>query len=303
MKRSTESNLAREPRRLQLAGHGGIPLVADAWGDPEAPPVVLLHGGGQTRHAWGNTAEELARAGWHAISMDLRGHGESGWAPDGDYSVDAFVRDVQAWIVGFRERPVLVGASLGGISALLAEGEAEESLCAALVLVDIAARIEREGALRIIAFMQARPDGFANLEEAADAVATYLPNRRRPRDLSGLTRNLRQGADGRWRWHWDPGFLAPGRGPRPGEEPLRLERAARALRVPTLLVRGRLSDLLSESGAQHFLSLVPHARFADVRDAGHMVAGDRNDLFTDAVVDFLRSVHSESHGLRCDDSR
>ena len=303
MKRSTESSLALEPRRLQFEGHGGIALVADSWGDSEAPPVVLLHGGGQTRHAWGGTAETLAREGWHAISVDLRGHGESGWSPDGDYSVDAFVRDVRAWIVGFRERPVLVGASLGGISALLAEGEAESSLCAALVLVDIAARIEREGAMRIIAFMQARPDGFANLEEAAEAIATYLPNRRRPRDPSGLARNLRQGPDGRWRWHWDPGFLAPGRGPRPGEEPLRLERAARALRVPTLLVRGRLSDLLSESGAQHFLSLVPHARFVDVRDAGHMVAGDRNDRFTEAVVDFLRSVRSEGANAVGSDSR
>jgi pimeloyl-ACP methyl ester carboxylesterase len=295
--RSAERGRAPSPRRLELEGHGGIPLVADAWGDPDAPPVVLLHGGGQTRHAWGSTAEDLAREGWHAISVDLRGHGESGWAPDGDYSVDAFVRDVRAWIVGFRERPVLVGASLGGLSALLAEGEAEESLCAALILVDIAARIEREGALRIISFMQARPDGFASLEDAADTVAAYLPNRRRPRDLSGLTRNLRQGSDGRWRWHWDPGFLAPGRGPRPGEEPVRLERAARALRVPTLLIRGRLSDLLSESGAQHFLALVPHARFTDVSDAGHMVAGDRNDLFTEAVVAFLRSVRRDGADL------
>ncbi len=296
MEQNAASDAATLPQRLAMAGHGGIPLVADAWGDPEAPPVVLLHGGGQTRHAWGGTAATLAREGWYAVSLDLRGHGESGWAPDGDYSVDAFVRDVQAWVDGFRVRPVLVGASLGGISALLAEGEAKQSLCAALVLVDIAARIERDGAVRIIEFMQAQPEGFASLDAAADAVAAYLPHRKRPRDLSGLARNLRQGADGRWRWHWDPDFLAPGRGPRPGEEPLRLERAARALRIPTLLVRGRLSDLLSEAGAQHFLSLVPHARFADVREAGHMVAGDRNDLFTDAVVAFLRSIEPGAGG-------
>jgi non-heme chloroperoxidase len=277
---------------MKMEGHGGIPLLADAWGDPEHPPVVLLHGGGQTRHAWGGTASTLAREGWYAVSLDLRGHGESGWAPDGDYSVDAFVRDVRAWVGGFRVRPVLVGASLGGISALLAEGEAEQSLCAALVLVDIAARIERDGAMRIIEFMQAEPEGFSSLEAAADAVAAYLPHRERPRDLSGLARNLREGADGRWRWHWDPAFLAPGRGPRPSEEPLRLEHAARALQIPTLLVRGRRSDLLSEEGARHFLSLVPHAHFADVRDAGHMVAGDRNDLFTDAVVAFLRSIET-----------
>ena len=280
------------PRPLRLAGHGGIALAADAWGAPDAPPVVLLHGGGQTRHAWGGTAETLAREGWLAIAVDLRGHGESGWAPGGDYSVEAFVNDVRAWAGRFRERPVMVGASLGGVSALLAEGQARDPLCAALVPVDIPARIEREGGRRIIAFMQERPEGFASLEDAADAVAAYLPHRRRPRDLSGLARNLRQGPDGRWRWHWDPAFLEPGRGPRPGEDAARLERAARALRVPTLLVRGRLSDLLSEEGARHFLSLAPHARFVDVSEAGHMVAGDRNDLFTDAVVAFLRSVRS-----------
>lgn len=281
---------ADAPRALRFAGHGGVTLAADAWGDPEAPPVVLLHGGGQTRHAWGGTAELLAREGWQAVAVDLRGHGESDWSPDRDYSVEAFVHDVRAVVGAFRERPVLVGASLGGIAALIAEGEAPAPLCAALVLVDIAVRIEVDGALRIIQFMRARPEGFASLEEAADAVAAYLPHRRRPRDLSGLARNLRRGPDGRLRWHWDPAFLEPGRGPRPGQDTARLERAARALRVPTLLVRGRLSDLLSEEGARHFLSLAPHACYADVSGAGHMVAGDRNDAFTDAVVDFLRSV-------------
>jgi len=165
-------------------------------------------------------------------------------------------------------------------------------LCAGLVLVDIAVHIEVAGAVRILDFMKARPEGFANLEEAADAVAAYLPHRRRPRDLSGLARNLRAGSDGRLRWHWDPAFLEPGRGPRPGQDTSRLERAARALRVPTLLVRGRLSDLLSEEGARRFLELAPSARFADVSEAGHMVAGDRNDAFTGAVLSFLRSLGS-----------
>jgi pimeloyl-ACP methyl ester carboxylesterase len=284
--------MPQAPRALRLEGHGGLTLAADAWGDPEARPVVLLHGGGQTRHAWGGTAAAIAREGWHAVAVDLRGHGESDWSPERDYSVEAFVNDVRAWATCWRERPVLVGASLGGISALLAEGEAAEPLSAGLVLVDIAVRIEVQGAVRIIEFMKARPEGFASLEEAADAVAAYLPHRRRPHDLSGLARNLRRTADGRFRWHWDPAFLEPGRGPRPGQDTARLERAARALRVPTLLVRGRLSDLLSEDGARQFLALAPHARFADVSDAGHMVAGDRNDAFTDAVVSFLRSVRS-----------
>ena len=286
------------PAPLRFAGRDGIALAADAWGDASAPPVLLLHGGGQTRHAWGGTAAALASEGWYAVALDLRGHGDSSWDPRGDYGVDAFVADVRQVIAQLGTRPALVGASLGGITALLAEAESTDSMCSALVLVDIAVRIEPEGALRIISFMQARPDGFASLEEAADLIAAYLPHRERPRDLGGLAKNLRQGADGRWRWHWDPLFLAPGHGPRPGQEGDRMEAATRRLRVPTLLVRGRRSDLLSEAGARHFLELAPHARFADVSGAGHMVAGDRNDLFTDAVASFLRELERSERAPR-----
>jgi pimeloyl-ACP methyl ester carboxylesterase len=278
-------------RALRLTGHDGIALAADAYGDPSHPPVVLLHGGGQTRFAWGGTAQQLAADGWYAVSMDLRGHGESGWAPDKNYSVEAFVDDVRAVIEQLGgAQPVLVGASLGGIAALIAEGESHPSIAAALVLVDIAPKIEPSGAVRIIQFMAGKPEGFASLDEAADAVAAYLPHRRRPSDLSGLEKNLRRTPDGRWRWHWDPAFLEPGHGPRPGQDTERMRAAARKLRLPTLLVRGRLSDLLSEEGAREFLALVRHAKFADVSDAGHMVAGDRNDRFTASVLAFLREL-------------
>jgi non-heme chloroperoxidase len=280
-------------RALRLTGHDGIELAADAYGDPSHPPVLLLHGGGQTRFAWGGTAQQLAADGWHAVSMDLRGHGESGWAPDKNYSVEAFVDDVHAVVEQLGGAPpVLVGASLGGIAALIAEGESHPSIAAALVLVDIAPKIEPSGAIRIIQFMAGKPEGFASLDEAADAVAAYLPHRRRPSDLTGLAKNLRQTPDGRWRWHWDPAFLEPGHGPRPGQDTERMRAAARKLRLPTLLVRGKLSDLLSEEGAREFLALVPHAKFADVSDAGHMVAGDRNDRFTAAVLAFLRELRA-----------
>lgn len=281
---------AYEGRPISLAGRDALPLAADAYGDPERPPVLLLHGGGQTRYAWGGTARTLAAGGWYAVSMDLRGHGESAWAPDKDYSVDAFVEDVRCVVASLGRPPVLVGASLGGIAALIAEGESHPSVASALVLVDIAPRIEIGGAVRIIQFMQNKPEGFASIDEAADAVAAYLPHRRRPRDLRGLERNLRRTPEGRWRWHWDPAFLEPGHGPRPGQDTDRMRAAARKLELPTLLVRGGLSDLLSEAGAREFLALVPHARFADVSDAGHMVAGDRNDRFTAAVIGFLREL-------------
>jgi non-heme chloroperoxidase len=262
--------------------------------------VVLLHGGGQTRHSWGTTLNVLGEKGWRAYSIDLRGHGQSEWAPDGDYTLDAFAGDVRAVARTFDAPPALVGASLGGISSLAAIGEApDEHVASALVLVDVAPRIEVAGRERIGAFMlENMASGFGSLDEVADAIQAYNPHRPRPSDLSGLKKNLRHGDDGRWYWHWDPAFI----GGRMGSEdetrssiidPHRLEKAARALTVPTLLVRGRVSDLLSEEGARELLELVPHARLVDVAGAGHMVAGDRNDLFNDAVVNFLETVRPE----------
>lgn len=273
------------PRRFTV--EGSLSLAAEAWGDPTRPPVVLLHGGGQTRHAWSGTAISLARAGWHAIAVDQRGHGESDWAPDGNYDRLRYADDVIDLARALETPPVLVGASLGGISSLLAIHRANGPIARALVLVDIATRMEPKGLERIFEFMRARPDGFASLEEAADAVAAYNPHRPRPKDLSGLEKNLRRGDDGRWRWHWDPRFIESKQPAEPPQQWAALDEAAASLRIPTLLVRGRASDILSEEGARTFLEQVPHAKFADISNAGHMVAGDRNDLFTDAVLDFL----------------
>lgn len=277
---------------LRLAGEG-LTLAADAYGPGDGPPVVLLHGGGQTRHAWDGTARLLGDKGWRATTVDLRGHGDSDWAgPEGGYSLDAFAADVRAVAAAQRRPPVLIGASLGGLSSLVAIAEAPPGVTVAggLVLVDVAPRLEEEGIARIADFMLGNLDGFASLEEVADAVAAYNPHRPRPTDLSGLRKNVRRREDGRWYWHWDPRFLLGGRTdePRSLRNEDRLDAAARAITVPTLLVRGRQSDVLSEEGARHLVSLVPHARYVDVGGAGHMVAGDRNDAFNDAVIEFLR---------------
>ena len=282
--------IERSERRFTAAE--GLSLTADCWGSPDADPVLLLHGGGQTRFAWGGTAKALAKEGWYAVSLDLRGHGDSDWSPDGRYHFHAFADDVAAVAHSFERPPALVGASLGGIASLIAATRHDSSAVSALVLVDIATRMEREGAERIMKFMTAEPEGFASLEAAADAIAAYNPHRPRPKDLSGLAKNLRRREDGRYRWHWDPAFMGPRDLSDAHAEVESLDDAARRLDLPTLLVRGRMSDLLSEEGAQHFLELVPHARFADVSGAGHMVAGDRNDAFTRAVVDFLRNCAS-----------
>lgn len=279
-----------EPHPLTFRGHGGVQVRADAWGDPAAPPVLLLHGGGQTRHAWRTTARRLAASGYRAVTTDLRGHGDTDWAADGDYSLDAFALDLAAVAAALEEPPAVVGASLGGLSALLAEGELAPGTASAIVLVDVGPRLEPEGVARILGFMNANPDGFASLEDAGEAIATYLPHRPRPTDLGGLAKNLRLGGDGRYRWHWDPAFLNGPQRTGVSHTVDRLFDAARRLQVPTLLVRGRESDMLTEEAAREFLEVVPHAQHADVAGARHMVAGDRNDVFANAVVTFLDEV-------------
>ncbi len=278
----------------ELSGADGLVLVADVDGPDDGPTIVLLHGGGQTRHSWSGTWRLLVEAGWRAWSVDLRGHGDSAWSPDGDYSLDAYADDVLAISRSLPRPPVLVGASLGGLSSMIAVAEApvQEDVARALVLVDVAHRLEPGGRDRIGSFMKGNLDGFGSLDEAADAIAAYNPHRPRPSDLSGLAKNLRQREDGRWYWHWDPAFVVGKFGSADETrssvvDPDRLETAVEKLAVPTLLVRGRSSDLLSEEGARDFLERAPHAEFADVAGAGHMVAGDRNEIFNQAILGFL----------------
>ncbi len=266
-------------------------IAADAQGDPSDQPVLFLHGGGQTRHAWGATAAAVAEHGFYAICMDHRGHGESSWAALGEYRVKHFVEDLRGVLAQLRDKPVLVGASLGGITSLLAETQQEESVARGLILVDVTPRMETDGVDRILGFMRGGSGGFDTLDEAADSIARYLPHRKRPKDLSGLAKNLRRLEDGRYYWHWDPNMLRtwePGLYTMQDDAELKEQlKASATLSIPTLLVRGRLSDLVSTETAQEFLQMVPHAEYVDLAGAHHMVAGDQNDAFTETVKDFL----------------
>ncbi|MEV0047810.1 alpha/beta hydrolase [Nocardia rhamnosiphila] len=258
--------------------------------------AVMLHGGGQTRHSWRRAAAKISAAGWDVYTLDARGHGGSDWAADGDYTIDALVGDLRL-VLGRLEhetgdpiRPVLFGASMGGMTSLVAEGEYPAS-ARGLVLVDITPRVEPEGIARISEFMRGAPDGFADLAEVADAVARYQPNRKRPRNPEGLRKNVRQGADGRLYWHWDPAFHRLGANlDNRRDNHLRTTAAAARVEVPTLLVRGSDSDIVSSKGIAELCDLIPHAKVAEVAGAGHMVVGDDNSVFVEQVSEFLESV-------------
>ncbi|OBJ72026.1 alpha/beta fold hydrolase [Mycobacterium sp. 1274756.6] len=270
----------------------GLRIVADRLGDPAAPAVVFLHGGGQTRRSWGGAAAAVARRGWQAVTVDLRGHGESDWSADGDYRVVSFAADVNEVLRRLPPRPVLVGASLGGITAMLLAGELSPGIAEAIVLVDIVPDMDPVGAGRIHTFMAEKMEtGFSSLDEVADAIAAYNPHRPRPTDLAGLAANLRRRGD-RWFWHWDPQFIS-GTAAQPPLEVTDVDRLHSAVaailadEVPMLLVRGQVSDLVSEHRAAAFRARFPQVEFVDVQGAGHMVAGDRNDVFAEAVLGLL----------------
>lgn len=266
-------------------GFHNVTIAGDSWGDASGPLVVLLHGGGQTRHAWKGTGESLGSAGYFVVALDSRGHGDSDWAPDGLYTPDAMVEDLCCVVKALGGRPaVLVGASMGGATSLIAVGE-EHLRTSALVLVDVAPELEPEGVLRIRQFMGKNPEGFDTLDDVADAIADYQPHRKRPRNLDGLSKIVRIGDNGKYRWHWDPRMFD--RQTMMEEYQARLARCARNLHVPTLLVRGAMSDLLSEQGAQNFLRQSPNSEYVSVTDAAHMVAGDQNDIFGAALIEFL----------------
>lgn len=280
---------------ISFQSHDGLRLAGTRFGTQgnDGQVVLLLHGGGQTRHSWAGTADALAGAGHIAITIDQRGHGDSDWSEPGNYDFDDFADDVGTVLsrlkADFGKKPVVIGASLGGMASMINAGEGGGEDYGGLVLVDITPHVKSDGVDRILGFMAEHArDGFATLEEAAEVIAAYLPHRPKPKSLSGLRKNLRLGQDGRFRWHWDPNFLEARRkmDDRQGLQD-RISGAAQNLKMPVLLVRGKDSELVGQAEAEQFLELVPHAKVADVSGARHMVAGDKNDVFTDAVLTFL----------------
>jgi pimeloyl-ACP methyl ester carboxylesterase len=276
-------------RSVTFRAADGVLLVGDVAGDPSRPTVVLMHGGGQTRHSWSGAMQVLMAEGYHVINFDARGHGESGWSQDGLYPLKVrAIDDLGSVLAGVKGPLGLVGASMGGATALTAIGEGVQPEATVLVMVDMVPRPDARGPARVLAFMKSHSEGFATLAEAAEAVAAYNPHRPRPKDITGLLRNLRHMKNGRYYWHWDPRMLDDGSGLEPGEWGERLITYCCRVRIPTLLVRGMASDVVTDAGTEEFKRLIPSLETFKVPGAGHMVAGDRNDIFNEGVIEFLK---------------
>ena len=276
-----------------LTGAGGLPLAATVF--PTASPMLVsdmllfTHGFGQTRGAWRQSAMVLAGQGHPGLSYDARGHGESARNPAGLPYTGEQLADDLIIVAGEQPRPpVLVGASMGGLFGMIAEAR-WPGLFKAMILVDITPRWEEAGLQRILGFVTAFPQGFDSLEQAADIIAAYLPHRRARKSEAELRELLREGSDGRWRWHWDARLV---------DDLVRdcarhqddIAASASALRCPVLLISGGRSDLVSAKTVEEFQALVPHARHAHLPQATHMLAGDDNDTFTSTVLEYLTEL-------------
>ncbi len=285
--------------RVTLRG-AGVNLAADVIGPEDAPAILFMHGSGQTRQSWRAALALAGARGYRGVSIDLRGHGDSDWSPDGNYSLDVFVADLRAVMEQIGPSPIIVGASLGGMVGMLVAVDPPPPV-GALVLVDIIPKVRADGAREVTAFMRSADGGFASLDEAADAIAAYLPHRPRPKDTSGLHKNLRQREDGRYYWHWDPAFMSMADNvEKKLGQPSPLDHVVGALKTPTLLIRGGRSRIVTEEDARAFLEAVPHAEYVDIDDAHHMVAGDANDAFNQATFDFIdRQVKQAAGSAAC----
>ncbi|MEC7531796.1 MAG: alpha/beta hydrolase, partial [Actinomycetota bacterium] len=197
-----------KPVTERLTTPSGITVEFDLWGKIKGDAILLLHGGGQTRHSWNATAEKITQVDGCAITMDLRGHGDSDWSHGGDYELSDFSEDVAFLIDTLEIQPSLVGASLGGLVGIYLEGRYRPGSISALVLVDIVPNINVPGAEKIKDFMlEHSKTGFTSLSEVSDILSEYNPHREKSSDLEGLKKNLRKRGE-KWFWHWDPLFIS-----------------------------------------------------------------------------------------------
>ncbi len=256
--------------------HAGLRFHALDWGTAGLPPVALIHGGAQTAHSWDEVAPALSRR-HHVVAVDQRGHGDTDWAPR--YDRDAYVGDVSALLdhQGWHAAS-LVAMSLGGLNAI-AFAAAWPERVRALVVVDVVPTVAQAGREAIGKQLAVRD--FASLEEAVAQAHAFNPRRTIENIRERLGHAMREGADGRWTYKFDPAMAD---GTRDIEA---LWSAVRRLRCPTMLVRGADSPILAPEAAERFLREVPGSVLAEVPDAGHSVMGDNPPGFLAVVAPFL----------------
>jgi pimeloyl-ACP methyl ester carboxylesterase len=271
---------------LRLAGADGLMIAAESFGKPGHVPVIFMHGGGQSRSAWLKAARAIADRGYHALTLDLRGHGDSDWASDGCYDLHCYSADLEIIIRNIGETAVLVGASLGGLVALDTAARFPH-LVRAISLADVTPWMDEGGAGHYRRTIHGWAKGFETVEAAAAAV-NILRGTAGGGNLKRLRDHMVQGEGGRLYWRWDPRFIRDEL-VRDNDRKL-LERSASQLRVPALVMRAALSTLVTPAQIERFKSLVPSLAHEEIAGVGHMVTGDDNYVYVPALTRFLDRV-------------
>lgn len=275
------------PTRYTFKGNNNLLLAADVAGSADQPCVILLHGGGQTRHSWGNAVTVLSHNGFRVINFDARGHGESDWCEHRGYDLQQRSLDLQNIINAVNVPCALVGASMGGMTALHAASVLAPQKVPAITLVDITLRPAINGIARIKRFMSNYLDGFATIEEAAQAVAQYTHSPRRSTNRS-LAKNLRLHDDCRFYWHWDPALVSISSEAESETLTNALSQAKHLDSLPALLMRSLKSDVVTSDNMNQLNQYLPKIEHYNVDRAGHMIAGDDNDSFNSGLIEFLK---------------
>jgi esterase len=272
-----------EPPRDGYVEFSGLRLHYLDWGQSSARPLILLHGGALTAHTWDAVAMGL-QPEFRCIAPDLRGHGDSDWAPDGDYSPDALRGDLEALLADLQiKRSVLIGNSLGGSTALryTAHRPASEQPDA-LVLVDIGPEMREDGRRRLRAFTEG-PRELDSVDEFVERALSFNPQRRPESLRRSLLNNLRQLPSGKWTWKYDPNRF----GTRPMSSAADRWADVRRVSCPTLVVRGGRSDMFLDEDAEKLANSLSDGRWTRIDGASHTVQSDRPVALVAAVREFL----------------
>ena len=258
------------------------------WGNPDKPDMLLLHGFAQTCHSWDFVALAFSDR-FHVVVLDQRGHGDSDWAPDGDYSPETQQKDIHAFVqtMGLTGL-VIMGLSMGGRNAFTYAAIHGDDV-RALVIVDAGPENMRSGSQNIRQFVQ-QDDELESVDAFVQRFIKYNPRRDPVQVRGSMVHNLKQLPSGKWTWKYDRLLRGPGR--RIQEDPdtaTRLWSYLERLTCPTLVVRGAESDIMAMETAGAMPERIPNGRLATVSGAGHLVMGDNPAGFEQAVTGFLNS--------------
>lgn len=264
----------------------GLNFHYTEWGTPAQPPVLCLHGATQTAHSWDEVAAELSVA-YRLVCLDQRGHGDSDWAPDGDYTRQTQAADVDAITdaIGW-SRFILMGMSMGGINSMTFTARHPEKV-RALVIVDVSPEVQPSGVEHIRTFVQ-NADELDSFEAFVERAHQFNPRRSLDNLRSRLSHNLKQLPNGKWTWKYDKALRAFESGFRGTLSSLWED--VRMIRCPALIIKGAESDILSGQSAEKLQASIPNSRLAVVPGAGHSVMGDNPAGFVAAVQEFLQSL-------------